>query len=109
MHELAITQSLLETVLGRTGERSVTAVRLRIGQLSGVLPDAMRFCFELVSEGTRLAGAKLQIDEPQGQGWCRSCQQDFAIPDSIPLCPCGSADVKITSGRELMVTSVEVV
>lgn len=109
MHELAITQSLLETVLGRTGERSVTAVHLRIGQLSGVLPDAMRFCFELVSQGTRLAGATLQIDEPGGQAWCNSCQQEFAIPDAIPLCPCGSADVKITSGRELAVTSVEVV
>ena len=56
MHELSITQSLVEAVLDRTGGRSVTGVNLRIGPLSGVLPDAVRFCFEVVSADTPLAG-----------------------------------------------------
>lgn len=109
MHELSITQSLLDAVVGRTGERQVTGVRLQVGQLSGVLPDAMRFCFELVTDGTPLAGAELLIDEPEGRARCRGCGLDFTLPDLIPLCPCGSADVEITGGRELAVTSVEVV
>ncbi|MEN8583225.1 hydrogenase maturation nickel metallochaperone HypA [Arthrobacter sp. KBS0703] len=108
MHELSITQGLVDAVLDRTGERTVTAVNLRVGTLSGVLPDAMRFCFDVVSAGTPLAGARLWIDEPRGLARCRTCQGEFELPDLILLCPCGSADVEILHGRELMLMSVEV-
>jgi hydrogenase nickel incorporation protein HypA/HybF len=108
MHELSITQSLVDAVLNRTGERPVTAVNLMIGPLSGVLADAVRFCFDVATAGTPLAGARLQIDEPQGRGRCRSCQDEFTLTDLILLCPCGSADVEVLSGRELMLMSVEV-
>jgi hydrogenase nickel incorporation protein HypA/HybF len=108
MHELSITQSLVETVLERTGGRPVRGVKLRIGPLSGVLPDAVRFCFELVAADTPMAGAALTIEEPQGRARCRSCRNDFVLEDIFLLCPCGSADVEIVSGRELLVTSVEV-
>jgi hydrogenase nickel incorporation protein HypA/HybF len=108
MHELSITQGLVDAVLDRTGERTVTAVNLRVGTLSGVLPDAMRFCFDVVSAGTPLAGARLWIDEPRGLARCRTCQGEFELPDLILLCPCGSADVESLGGRELMLMSVEV-
>ncbi|MFF2244095.1 hydrogenase maturation nickel metallochaperone HypA [Arthrobacter sp. NPDC058130] len=108
MHELAITQGLVEAVLNRTGDRHVTGVNLRIGPLSGVLPDAVRFCFEVVSADTPLAGAALTIDESEGRARCRSCHDEFVLEDMFLLCPCGSADVEIVSGRELLVTSVEV-
>lgn len=108
MHELSITQSLVEAVLNRTGSRPVTSVNLRIGPLSGVLPDAVRFCFEIVAADTPLAEAALIIDEPQGMAMCRSCREEFVLEDRFLLCPCGSADVEILSGRELVVTSVEV-
>ena len=108
MHELAITQSVVDAVTARTGGATVAAVRLRVGRLSGVVPDAMRFCFDLVTEGTPLAGARLDIDEPEGRAHCRDCGDDFALTDLILLCPCGSADVEVTAGRELAVASVEV-
>lgn len=108
MHELAITQSIVDAVLERTGDRTVTAVRLRVGRLAGVVPDAMRFCFDLVSAGSPLEGASLEIEEPAGEGHCRSCGDDFRLQDLILLCPCGSADVVIVAGRELTVASVEV-
>ena len=109
MHELSITQSLIEAVLDQAGERKVTAVNVQVGPLSGVLPDAMRFCFDVASAGTPLDGAKLMIDEPRGVARCRSCHDDFDLTDLILLCPCGSADVEVLSGRELMLMSVEVV
>ena len=85
------------------------AVNLRGGPLSGVLPDAMRFCFDVASAGTPLAGAQLMIDEPQGRGPMQKLRHDeFELADLILLCPCGSADVEVLSGRELMVMSVEV-
>jgi hydrogenase nickel incorporation protein HypA/HybF len=109
MHELAITQGIVDAVLERTGERTVTTVRLRIGRLSGVVPDSLRFCFELVTAGTALEGARLEIDEPDGVAYCHTCGVDFALPDLILLCKCGSADVEVRAGRELSVRSVEVV
>jgi hydrogenase nickel incorporation protein HypA/HybF len=108
MHELAITQSVVDTVLQRTGTRPVTVVRLQVGRLTGVVPDSMQFCFELATEGTPLQGATLQIEEPAGRGHCRTCENDFDLPDLILLCPCGSADVEVLTGRELQVTSVDV-
>jgi hydrogenase nickel incorporation protein HypA/HybF len=109
MHELAITQSVVDAVLAKTGDTRVTTVRLKVGQLAGVVPDAMRFCFDLVTTGTALEGARLEIDQPPGGAHCRSCGVDFALVDPILLCPCGSADVEVTTGRELQVSSVEVI
>lgn len=109
MHELAITQSVVDAVLDKTGERLVTTVRVKVGRLAGVVPDAMRFCFDLVTAGTTLEGAELVIEQPPGRAHCRTCGDDFALADLILLCPCGSADVEVTTGRELQVSSVEVV
>ena len=109
MHELAITQSVVDAVLDRTGDRPVTTVRVKVGRLAGVVPEAMRFCFELVTVGTTLEGARLEIEQPPGRAHCRTCGDDFGLTDLILLCPCGSADVEVTTGRELHLSSVEVV
>lgn len=107
VHELAITQSVVDAVTERTGSTRVLLVRLRVGRLSGVVPDAVRFCFDLVTEGTPLQDAELVIDEPEGRGRCRSCGDELVLLDPVVLCPCGSADVAVSSGRELAVASVE--
>jgi hydrogenase nickel incorporation protein HypA/HybF len=106
VHELAITQGVVDAVTERTGIAPVTSVRVRVGRLSGVVPDAMRFCFELVTAGTPLAGATLEIEQPEGRGRCRTCGDEFELRDLVLLCPCGSADVAVVSGRELAVASV---
>jgi hydrogenase nickel incorporation protein HypA/HybF len=108
MHELAVTQTIVDAVSEHTRGVDVAVVHLRVGRLAGVVPDAMRFCFGLVTEGTPLQGARLDIEEPEGRARCRSCEGEFAVADLILLCPCGSADVELLSGRELLVTSVEV-
>ncbi|MGZ4505995.1 MAG: hydrogenase maturation nickel metallochaperone HypA/HybF [Blastococcus sp.] len=106
MHELAITQSVVAAVTERTGSAPVVSVRLRVGRLAGVVPDAMRFCFELVSAGTPLEGAVLEFEQPEGRARCRACGADFVLADLLLLCDCGSADVEVVSGRELAVASV---
>ena len=58
MHELAITEGLVEAVTERLPGQRVTRVRLEIGALSGVVADSVRFCFDLVTEGTDLEGAR---------------------------------------------------
>jgi hydrogenase nickel incorporation protein HypA/HybF len=108
MHEMAITQSVVDAVCERAAGRSVHSIRLQVGRLCAVVPDAMQFCFELVTEGTVAEGARLDIEEPPGRAHCRGCGEDFSLLDLVLLCPCGSADVEILSGRELRIMSMEV-
>jgi hydrogenase nickel incorporation protein HypA/HybF len=109
VHELAITQSVVDTIVERLGNARVIAVHLEIGRLSGVLPDALRFCFDLVAEGTPVEGARLRISEPPGDARCRACGAAFPVDDLVLLCQCGSADVELRSGQELRISAVEVV
>jgi hydrogenase nickel incorporation protein HypA/HybF len=109
VHELAIAESVVDAVLDRTGTARVTGLRLVVGRLSGVVPDALRFCLDLAAAGTPLEGADLVIDEPPGRAHCAGCGTDFGVDDLVLLCPCGSADVRVTGGQELLVRSVEVV
>ena len=107
MHELAITQSVVDMVRGRTADRRVSAVRLQVGRLSGVVPDAMQFCYELVTAGTPLADSTLEIEQTPGRAHCHTCGNDVELEDLILLCLCGSADVELTAGKELRVISVQ--
>jgi hydrogenase nickel incorporation protein HypA/HybF len=117
MHELAVAEGLVDVVTERLPGTKISEVRLEIGALSGVVPDSLRFCFDLATEGTTLEGASLQITEPGTECECRTCGQTFA-PDApggsgargapILLCPCGSADVAVLSGQQLTITSVRV-
>jgi hydrogenase nickel incorporation protein HypA/HybF len=66
MHELAIIEGVIDTVTERLPDAQITCVRLEIGALSGVVPDALRFSFELATEGTNLHGADLEIAEIPG-------------------------------------------
>ncbi len=109
MHELAITQSVVDMVVERTAGRRVASVQVRVGKLSGVVADAMRFCFDLATVDTPLEGAELEIEAVPGQASCRTCGSEFEVSDLILLCHCGSADVRIIAGDELLVTSVEMV
>ena len=109
MHELAITQSVVDMVVERTAGRRVASVQVRVGKLSGVVADAMRFCFDLATVDTPLEGAELEIEAVPGQASCRTCSSEFEVSDLILLCHCGSADVRIIAGDELLVTSIEMV
>jgi hydrogenase nickel incorporation protein HypA/HybF len=108
MHELSITQSVVDAVCERAAGRIVHRVTVQVGALTAVVPDAMRFCFDLVTEGTVVAGAELEIDRRAAAVHCHDCGADFEPPDLILLCPCGSADVVVTAGRELQILSMEV-
>jgi hydrogenase nickel incorporation protein HypA/HybF len=109
MHELSITESIVATVVEHTGTSRVIRVFLEIGRGSGVLPDAVRFCFDLCAQGTTLEGAVLDIAEIPIQARCRACGTVLTHEDLVASCPCGSADLEITAGRELRVLEVEVI
>jgi hydrogenase nickel incorporation protein HypA/HybF len=108
VHELAITEGLVDAVSERLPGQRVTCVRLEIGALSGVVADSLRFCFDLVTEGTNLEGATLEIAQPPAVCHCRICGSDFQPDGPIALCPCGSAEVTVLTGQDLKITSVQV-
>lgn len=108
MHELSITQEVVDQIVAKLGDVPVRRVRLEVGRLSGIVPDAMAFCFELVTAGTGLEGAALEFDEPPGAARCRSCGAGFETAEVLPLCDCGSADVEVTGGAGLRIREVEV-
>jgi hydrogenase nickel incorporation protein HypA/HybF len=108
VHELSIAQSMVQAVVEATGQRRVLGVRLEIGKLSGVEVAAIRFCFDVVAEGTPVQGAELTIEEPPGHGRCRACGAAFPVTTPLPRCACGGLEVELESGKQIRVRDVEV-
>jgi hydrogenase nickel incorporation protein HypA/HybF len=112
MHELSVAQGLLEIIEQEArpypGAR-VTRVLVRIGKLSAVVPDALRFAFEAITRGGIAEGALLEIEEVPLRIRCRQCAEEFAVDDPFMLCPrCEGIDVEMVSGRELEIQSMEI-
>lgn len=112
MHELAIAESLLKIVEQEAlpyGGARVTRVKLLIGKLSGVVPDALMFAFEVISEGGIAEGAFLEIEEVPLRLECHQCGEVFAVEHPFMTCPrCEGTDVEMVSGRELHITGMEI-
>jgi hydrogenase nickel incorporation protein HypA/HybF len=108
MHELAIVQDVIETACAASGGARITRVVLEIGRLTAVLPDAVRFCFDLVAEGTPVEGARLEIVETPGRARCRACAAELELERAFGRCACGSSELDWLSGEELAIKALEV-
>src|SRR3989304_6332451 len=112
---MSITRSIVETVereMDRAGLARLDKVRIRVGELTAVEPDVLRFCFETSIKGTRLEGAALDIEEVPLTGRCRACGESFRITGRITgfasVCPkCKGTDIERTGGTELDIVSIE--
>ncbi|HTT13317.1 MAG TPA: hydrogenase maturation nickel metallochaperone HypA [Burkholderiaceae bacterium] len=109
MHELGITRSVVAICSERANGARVQSVTLVIGRLSGVMSDAVRFCFDICAQGTPVEGARLEIVETPGRARCRACGGDVELQTLLGRCACGSADLQMVSGDELKVREMEVV
>jgi hydrogenase nickel incorporation protein HypA/HybF len=113
MHELSIVEALIEQVqreVHRSGQHGrVLGLALSIGRLSGVSCQSLRFAFELLSPGTLVEGAKVSIHEPKAVCSCGDCHARVDVDDIVVRCPrCGSGDVLLEGGRDLLLESIEV-
>ncbi len=91
------------------GAHRILEIRLRVGALSGVVPEALEFAFELLRAGTLAESARLQIVPVPATCWCASCQDEFGVPDLIAECPrCGQPSAELRRGRELELDSLEI-
>ena len=103
MHELSIAEGVVEVALRHARGRPVAAVELKVGHLRQVVPTALEFAFELIAPGV-----ELELNEVPAAGRCRACGLQSRL-DGFPLvCPaCGSGDVEVTRGEELLVEALE--
>ena len=109
MHEMSITQGIIELCLEHAGGRHVSSLDVEIGALSSVVPEAIEFCFEACSRETLLEGARLNILRIPGMGQCLDCCRETPLTELYSACTeCGSSRVRIIAGEELRVREIEV-
>ena len=112
MHELSITQSMLDLVVEQArqaGARKVNTINLVIGGMTGVVGDSVRFYMDFLSKETIAEGSVLNIKNIKAQARCRECCEEFDIDEFQWQCPvCGNTGIEIIRGTELSVESIEV-
>ncbi|OHV74282.1 hydrogenase maturation nickel metallochaperone HypA [Mesorhizobium sp. LCM 4576] len=107
MHELGITRNIVSIVEEAANGRRVRRVTLDVGRLAGVIPEALNFCFDVVSKGTALDGARLDIREIASRCCCLDCGDEFETSTLYQACGCGSRHLERLAGDELKIREME--
>ena len=111
MHELSIAQEVIRIVEERArihGGGRVTLLRLSVGELSGVVPEALRFALEACSRGTHSEGMRVEIDNTPARAECRNCHAEWHFGSDRIECPeCRGTKIEIRGGDDLRVDSFE--
>lgn len=109
MHEMSITQGIIDLCIEHAGGRRVRSLQVEIGELGSVVPEAVEFCFEACSRETLLEGARLNIIRVPGMGRCQECGQETPLAELYAPCQhCGGNRVTVVAGEELRVREIEV-
>jgi len=109
MHELSLCGSIYEIADRAAAGRPVTVIHLQIGRLRQIVPETLRYCWTLVSDQTDLSGSQLEVESVPVTLRCLDCDFTTTLVDLfVVLCTqCGGNHVKVASGEEFMLTSVE--
>lgn len=112
MHELPVTESILELVERHAREANaarVTDLYLVIGNLSSLVDDSIQFYWDIISEGTVAQGAQLHFERIPGELFCLDCGSRYAMADTTFACPsCGGTHVKVVAGDEFRLDAIDV-
>jgi hydrogenase nickel incorporation protein HypA/HybF len=108
MHELSIADAIAQLALRHANGRRVYQVEVKIGHLRQVVPSALAFAWQLVTDATPLEGAELEVEQVPARARCRACLTETTM-ESFPLqCGrCGNLDVELVAGEELLVDALE--
>lgn len=112
MHELSVTQSVLDIALAhaeRAGANRIVRIDIAVGELSGIIGESVQFYFDFVSKNTLAEGAELVFRKVPAQFRCKACGSVYEPGDSDWTCPvCEELLPEAVGGRELSVESIEV-
>jgi hydrogenase nickel incorporation protein HypA/HybF len=108
MHELSIAQAVVAIAARHAEGRRVCRIEVKVGHLRQVVPAALEFAFQVLTEGTEMDGAELVIEEVPARTRCRACQA-VTTTDQFPLAcaGCHALDVELVAGEELLVDALE--
>jgi hydrogenase nickel incorporation protein HypA/HybF len=108
VHELSLADAVVTIARDHARGRRVTSVEVKVGRLRQVVPDALEFAFELVAAGTEVEGAELRVEHVPVRVQCARCGTESEADDFPLACAdCGSVDVDVITGDELLVESLE--
>ncbi|MGQ0625292.1 MAG: hydrogenase maturation nickel metallochaperone HypA [Sporichthyaceae bacterium] len=109
MHELALCGAIADLAARRAGERCIQVIHLEIGQLRQVVPDSLRFCWEMLTASTPLDGSVLDVERVPARLSCRACAAKFGLRDCFTFAcsACGGLDVEVLAGEEFAITALE--
>ncbi len=112
MHELSVTQSILEIALRHAesaGAAHITDLNLVVGQLSSIVDDSVQFYWDMISQGTPAEGSRLHFRRVAIELLCQACGHRYEPASEDLACPaCSSIRVKIVAGEEFYLESIEV-
>jgi hydrogenase nickel incorporation protein HypA/HybF len=109
MHELSVAGAVVDTAIRHADGRVIELVSVRVGRLRQVVPDSLRFYFEIVARDTPCEGAQLELTEVELRLRCDDCGGEWEPSEPLFRCPgCPSANVTVVAGEELEVDYIEV-
>lgn len=112
MHEMTIAVSIVDIICKKAKEENaqkINNVLLEIGDLSGVMIDALEFGFEAATKNTLADGAELKINRVKGKAFCKNCNKYFYLTTEFTLCPtCDEYNIEIKQGKELNIKSFNI-
>lgn len=112
MHEVGIMKSTLDIALEwaeRQGAEQIHRLGMRVGALSGVVPDALDFAFEVLKQDTLAHAACLEVEQVPIRIYCPACEQEFTMSDYWYMCPeCENMQTEVRQGQELEIAFVEI-
>ena len=112
MHELALAESVMKSLLNfkaENGIATVTAVNIKIGVLQQVSCESLLFSLEALSKGTELEGVHFNLEKVKAAVRCDICGEESVLDEYLLRCPaCGQSNVRVTAGKKLFIDSIEV-
>ena len=112
MHELAVTESLLNTACDyakKNNAQKVVSLNLIIGELSNIISDSVQFYWDIISKNTICEQSVLIFNNVSAKFICQSCKNDFKIDGELIPCPeCGSMDIRTSQGDEFLLESIDI-
>jgi hydrogenase nickel incorporation protein HypA/HybF len=108
MHELGLCSSIVDAIERRAGDRAVVKVRVRVGRLHHVHPEAFDQSFAVAAQGTIAEDAAAELVLIPVQSRCGSCGATWDGDELPQACPrCEGVDLELVGGDELVLESIE--
>ncbi len=112
MHELSVTESILEVTLRHAKShdaKKVTDIYLVLGDWSTIIDDSVQFHWDILSENTLASGARLHFERIPVELFCLDCANTYTPTDKELICPkCEGSRVRVTKGDEFSIDSIEI-